>query len=354
MTSSERIKAALSLADEFRRDGNELRKVGSRFVCLCPFHQERTPSCHVTPSNGRFHCFGCGKDGTVIDYFALTRGITPAEAMAELTLRLRISASGDDNGSNQPGQVKRLAPAQNRPRALPKLPELHGGTASEFARLSKGRRVSLEALHLASDRGLLWFCNIADGPDTVRAWIITDHTRRNSQARRLDGERWHHAWDANAKRWVPVEPDRRRKVRGFTGNQASWPVGIEGVQRFGSIAILEGVDLLAAFHFMLIEGRENAVGPVAILGASNQIPSDVLKLFAGKRVRLFPHADTAGLRAAANWEAQLLPIAARVDAFDFTGLTQCGGQPVLDLNDLTSISPDCFEVERAVLELMNF
>jgi hypothetical protein len=356
MALSDDIKAALPIIEEFRSAGCELRRIGSRFFCLCPFHQEKTPSCHVSPDSGRFFCFGCGEGGTIIDFHARKRGITPAEAITELSLRLRIPATADGNGSSQPAKAKRLPQQQTRPRVLPKLPEMHNGSAAEFVRLSECRRVSVEALQLASRRGLLWFCDMTDGPDIVRAWIITDRKRKNAQSRRLDGQRWHHSWDAEARRWVEVEPERRRKVRGFTGNQASWPVGIEEAQRFDSIAILEGVDLLAAFHFLIAEGRENAVGPVAILGASNRIPVDVLTFFAGKRVRMFPHIDTnrAGLRAAANWEAQLLPIVKRVDAFDFTGLVQNTGQPVKDLTDLTSVSYDCMEAERAVFSIMNF
>ena len=350
---SEDIKAALPIVDEFRRDGHELRRLGAQFVTLCPWHQEKT--CYVSPGKGRFHCFGCGEDGTVIDYHALKRGITPAEAIAELALRLRISASTDNNGSEHPLKVKQPV-SQNRPRALPKLPELHKGSAREFARLAEGRRLSVEALRLASSRGLLWFCHLKDGPEAVRAWILTDRTRKNAQARRLDGERWRHAWDVDAKQWVPVEPEKRNKVRGFTGNQASWPVGIEEAQSFDSIAILEGVDLLAAFHFLLAESREAAVAPVAVLGAGNRIPDDVLALFAGKRVRIFPHVDAnhAGLRAAANWEAQLRPIVANIDAFDLTGFTMMDGGRVKDLNDLTSIDPDCLESEPDLRSLMTF
>lgn len=355
MTLSEDIKAALPIIEEFQHDGHELRRMGSRLVCLCPLHQERTPSCYVTPNNGRFFCFGCGASGTVIDYHARKRGITPAEAIAQLALRLRIPASAT-NGSKQRSKPK-LPDPRPRPRASPKLPDLHSGTAAEFTWLSECRRVSVDALKLASSRGLLWFCDIADGPDSVRAWVLADRTRKNAQVRRLDGERWHHAWDADAKSWLLVEPQqRRRKVRGFTGNQACWPVGLEEAQPFKSIAILEGADLLAAFHFLIAEGREDAVAPMTILGASNRIPNDALKLFTGKRVRIFPHADSnhAGLRAAANWETQLRPVVASVDAFDFTGLIQIGGSGVKDLNDVTNIDPDCFEAERDTWSMMNF
>jgi hypothetical protein len=352
MTLSERIKASLPLADEFQRDGYHLRRVGSQFVSLCPFHTERTPSCYVNPATGRFHCFGCGENGSVIDYAALKRGITSAEAIAELAARFHHNTPlcSDKNSGSESAKPN----APSGARHLPKLPLLRKGSPSEVEQLAKLRRLSVEALQLASSRGLLWFCRLTDGPEKVAAWLITDRTRRNAQARRLDGERWHYTWDADARQWIPVEPDRQRKVRGFAGNQASWPVGIEEAKRFASIAILEGVDLLAAFHFLIAEDREGAVAPVAMLGAGTRIPNDALPLLAGKRVRIFPHVDDAGLRAAARWEAQLRPVVAHVNAWDFTGLTMLDGSPIQDLNDLASLDPDCFESEPELRVMMTF
>ena len=50
----------------------QLRKAGPRtFKGLCPFHSEKTPSFHVNPEKGFFHCFGCGVGGDVFKFLEL-------------------------------------------------------------------------------------------------------------------------------------------------------------------------------------------------------------------------------------------------------------------------------------------
>ena len=46
----------------------KLIKRGNRFVGLCPFHNEKTPSFQVSEDDGYYHCFGCGVSGDAI-YF---------------------------------------------------------------------------------------------------------------------------------------------------------------------------------------------------------------------------------------------------------------------------------------------
>jgi DNA primase len=53
-------------------------------VGLCPFHQDKKPSLHVTPAKGLFHCPACGAAGNVIQFVARREGITDREAALKL------------------------------------------------------------------------------------------------------------------------------------------------------------------------------------------------------------------------------------------------------------------------------
>ena len=50
------------------QDYVRMKKAGSNYVGLCPFHEEKTPSFNVNPSKGIFKCFGCGKGGNVLTF----------------------------------------------------------------------------------------------------------------------------------------------------------------------------------------------------------------------------------------------------------------------------------------------
>ena len=62
-----------------------LKKAGhDRFVGLCPFHTEKTPSFGVSPSKGLYHCFGCGKGGDAIGFLREVEHLEFAEAVERL------------------------------------------------------------------------------------------------------------------------------------------------------------------------------------------------------------------------------------------------------------------------------
>ncbi|WP_062079003.1 DNA primase [Demequina globuliformis] len=82
---------------------------------LCPFHDERSPSFHVRPAAGRWHCFGCGEGGDVIEFVMRIDGLPFAEAVEYLADRagvtLRYEAGGGPKREGTAGQRKRLLEA---------------------------------------------------------------------------------------------------------------------------------------------------------------------------------------------------------------------------------------------------
>src|SRR3954466_34462 len=68
----------------------DLRRQGARWVGLCPFHDERTPSFSVEPQEKLYHCFGCGVGGDVIKFVEEKEGLGFAEAVEVLADRYGV------------------------------------------------------------------------------------------------------------------------------------------------------------------------------------------------------------------------------------------------------------------------
>jgi len=62
----------------------KLRRQGSAWVGLCPFHSERSPSFQVVADRGFYHCFGCGKHGDAFTWLMEREGLPFPEAMEQL------------------------------------------------------------------------------------------------------------------------------------------------------------------------------------------------------------------------------------------------------------------------------
>ncbi|BDH58224.1 DNA primase [Tsukamurella sp. PLM1] len=70
---------------------------------LCPFHDEKTPSFHVRPTQGFFHCFGCGEGGDVISFLQKIEHVPFVEAVEQLAdkVGIQISYEGGAPGPKQ-------------------------------------------------------------------------------------------------------------------------------------------------------------------------------------------------------------------------------------------------------------
>jgi len=83
------IRTRVNIVDVISRTVT-LKKAGSRFKGLCPFHQEKSPSFHVNPDMGVYKCFGCGKSGDLITFVRETEGLNFLETIETLGQRFTI------------------------------------------------------------------------------------------------------------------------------------------------------------------------------------------------------------------------------------------------------------------------
>ena len=117
-----------------------LKKAGSTYKGLCPFHNEKTPSFHVNHEKGFFHCFGCGTGGDVVKFVELQEKLGFPDAVRLLAQRFGVQVP-------ESGDPERDAAADARREALLKV---HSLAAEFFQRQlgeppGRGARAHLEA-----------------------------------------------------------------------------------------------------------------------------------------------------------------------------------------------------------------
>src|SRR5438270_2896001 len=92
-----------------------LKKVGQRYIGLCPFHAEKTPSFSVNASEGLWYCFGCQAKGDVITFVREMQHLEFAEAVEWLAARAGIQVRYDQAAVSHDRQRRdRLIEAMTR------------------------------------------------------------------------------------------------------------------------------------------------------------------------------------------------------------------------------------------------
>jgi len=92
----EEVRAAADIV-EVVSDYVKLKRSGSGFVGLCPYHDEKTPSFNVTPRLEIFKCFGCGESGDVFKFVMDQDGVGFTEAIRQLAERYGVFIPEEDN-----------------------------------------------------------------------------------------------------------------------------------------------------------------------------------------------------------------------------------------------------------------
>jgi DNA primase len=297
-----------------------LKRAGSAWKALCPFHQEKSPSFTVNPQRQRYHCFGCGEGGSVFDFVAKYESVDFPTAARRLAERAGIRIVEEERS---PGEDRAL---QLRKRLL----GLHQQAAEWFHHLllndpgAKGAQNYLRKRGLNREIAERW--KIGYAPDEWEAFgswaheqgykrdeIIQSGLVSQRDAENPDSDYYDRFRD---RIMFPICNDLG-EVIGFSGrvlaadaqaakyvNSPETPLFKKGDVLFGlhkskralidkkSAIVLEGqIDLITAFE----AGVQNVVAPQGTAFTDKQ--ARMLKRYAEEVILCFD-ADEAGRKAA--------------------------------------------------------
>ena len=117
----------------------ELKRAGSTWKGLCPFHGEKSPSFTVTPSRQTYHCFGCGVHGNAVGFLMEQHGMGFVDAVRDLAQQAGLSVPEE---ASQPGEREEAARQKQKQLTL----------SDVLARAADGYRRQLKA----SDRAIAY------------------------------------------------------------------------------------------------------------------------------------------------------------------------------------------------------
>jgi len=119
-----------------------LKKSGQNYKGLCPLHGEKTPSFMVSPERQAFHCFGCGKGGSIFDFMMEYDHVDFREALYELADQAGVTLSRQETNASPQDALRE------------KLLEVHHVAREYFQYLLLSHPVGKKALAYLQDRGV--------------------------------------------------------------------------------------------------------------------------------------------------------------------------------------------------------
>ena len=243
-----------AISDFFTRAGNEPKKIGSAMFAFCPFHTEKTRSCQVIDAKGKYHCYGCGADGDVMDFWRHTRGLSFLDALAELAGMANVAPDQRPIAKAAPKAAAPAAPPTPLPLAArhkwQAATERLAGSEAEIGRIAEWRGIAPDCVRWAAEQGIMG--SYPYWSEMREAFLVE-------------------AFAPAAPERVPVSV-HCRLAPGSKGNfdekKATWrydPVGV------GAWPVVIGSPETAK-HLFVIEGQWDALALVSVMGWHRRWP----------------------------------------------------------------------------------
>ncbi|MEC9080300.1 MAG: DNA primase [Verrucomicrobiota bacterium] len=291
-----------------------LKRAGTNFLGLCPFHKEKTPSFSVSPSKQIFHCFGCGKGGDVFTFLREFENLSFIESVQRLGERARIPVEFE------------MTPGQREESSLKELlRNLHEQVAQHWETiLNNDARARVAREYLVkrgiSDEAVKRF-RIGYAPDAWNDTVNWAKSRKHDNSLlekgglAIAGNKGH--YDRFRGRLIFPIGDEQGRVIGFSGRVLSTEqkggkyINSPETPIFSKRRVIYSIDkskrsILDAKSVIVCEGQldtiachlagiENAVSPQGTALTGDQ--ARILKRYAEEVVLCFD-SDTAGQQAA--------------------------------------------------------
>ncbi|MCC8169546.1 MAG: CHC2 zinc finger domain-containing protein, partial [Oscillospiraceae bacterium] len=123
----------------------KLKKSGRDYSGLCPFHNEKTPSFHVSREKQLFHCFGCGASGNLVQFVMRTENLDFVDSLKLLADRAGIIIPEDGGGFSDDNH-------EQKKRIL----EMNKISARFFYNMLKDSEIGKTAREYFARRNILW------------------------------------------------------------------------------------------------------------------------------------------------------------------------------------------------------
>src|SRR3979490_1379221 len=128
-----------------------LRKAGTSYKGLCPFHSEKTPSFQVHPEKGFFHCFGCGVGGDVFKFLELHEKVDFPDAVKMLAQKFGVALperneGGEDEAGRRDAGLREALPKIHEVAAAYFREQLAGPAGARARQQLAQRDVSAKAI----------------------------------------------------------------------------------------------------------------------------------------------------------------------------------------------------------------
>lgn len=347
------IRERLPMLTVCEREGIEFRREGSNWKGPCiKCSSTRGFSVHGNRPN-HAHCYACGWDGDIFQFWGEKRGVGFSDAVAALAGLCNV-------GPLPKGIAFERKPVIHRPKSLaesgkPDMPQMWRLKPEDKQSLAELRGISIAGIDAADSFHRVGFAYWPLDKETGReysqtkaSWVITDPERWVAQFRPFKGRYYR---------------DDEEGVKSLSTRNTNWVIGAAQLEGFQSVILTEGgADMLAAYHFLAGLDLVQKVAVTCIFGTGNNICPEARPYFAGKTVRIFADNDRpkkketktgsyetrAGRDAAARWQHQLEEFARDVGVVDFSELFS--PDEVGDLNDLAKVDTSEIDLES----LFNF